>query len=139
MPYRKFLYRNRRSLGQVPQCIDPTTGVTFDCGGSTSDTTWIGWPILLTALGQAALSWGQALQQKQYYQGYGYQFPQLTSSTYQTQYSMIKQLHPDWSESQIREILQPTGYAEGKIPTWVWVAFAAAGVLILLPILQKKT
>jgi len=139
MAYNKILYRKR--LGQVvdpniPACVDTNTGLAIPCASDS----WIGWPILLTALGQAALSWGQALQQKQYYQGYGYQFPQLTSSTYQTQYNMLKQLHPTWSESEIREILQPTGYGtEGKIPTWVWVAFAAAGVLILLPILQKKT
>lgn len=132
---------NLMGLGQaydpnIPGCVDTATGLAVPCPGE--DGTWIGWSILLQALGTAALTWGQAMQQKQYYQSYGYRFPTQSASDYQQQYQMLRQLHPNWSDSQINELLRGTdGYGE-KTPTWVWVALAAAGVLILVPLLQKK-
>lgn len=145
---RKMAIFNNRSgrlmgLAQVydpsiPGCVDPATGYAVPCPGE--DGTWIGWSILLQALGTAALTWGQAMQQKQYYQSYGYRFPMQSSTQYQTQYQQLKTLHPDWSDSQIRDILTPTdGYYGEKTPTWVWIALAAAGVLILIPLLQKRS
>lgn len=140
MPYNAIVIKRKEtaSLGQVidpsiPMCIDTNTGMAIPC----ENNTWIGWSIILSALGSAATTWAAALNQKQLYQQAGYQFPQLTQTSYTSQYDMIKSLHPDWTDAQIRQLLEPTS-STSTIPTWVWVGGALVLVLILVTIMKKE-
>lgn len=140
MPYNAIAIRRKGapSLGQVvdadiPMCIDTNTGMAIPC----ENNTWVGWSIILSAIGSAATTWAAALNQKQLYQQAGYQFPQLTQTSYDSQYNMIKSLHPSWTDAQIRQLLEPSS-STGAIPTWVWVGGALVLILILVTIMKKE-
>jgi hypothetical protein len=130
-------YPIKRNLGVVfdpalPNCINVNTGMPVACDQVNASDPWSGWQILI-AMAIAGLS---TYQQTQFYQNQGYQFQPLNESQYNTAYNALRTSRPDLTQDQINQFLG-RGSA-GQIPTWVWIALAAAGVLVLLPIIMKR-
>ena len=151
MAYKRFIVKRRglkelgaymNNLGAASSyengdgtCTDIQTGTIFACSKSgTTDDPWAGWTVILSMISAGTASWLDILNKKNQLVSQGFMFPSLTGSTYQTQYNQLKNM--GLSDDKIQQILGG-GTSQG-IPTWVWVALASAGVLILLPIIMKK-
>jgi hypothetical protein len=138
-----YLYRNKRRIGNlgavydpgISNCIDLNTGMAIACPGS--DDPWLGWQIILAMAVAGLTSYAQVQGWQQTYAQQGVGFQPLNYSQYSTAYNIIKQAHPEWSDSQINRLLSHTN-GTGETPTWVWIALAAAGILVLLPMIMKK-
>jgi hypothetical protein len=142
MPYNAIAIKrkdlNRMGSSITPSGIiwtDPVTGA--EVSAESSHDSWIGWSIILSAISAGTQKWEELRDQKRAYQQAGYKFPKLTQTSYNSQYAMLKSVYPNASDEDIRRLLEPSS-STGDIPTWVWVALAAAGVLVIISIMKKK-
>ena len=103
---------------------------------SPAQTGVSGWWILLSILGNAAVSYSQYQMSKDYLASKGYGFPTTTS----TQYDYYKQYlaqNPNLTPEQVQQLLNP--YQQKKeTPVWVWAALGIAAVYVLMSTMQRK-